>query len=624
MARTQDPAPVNVLEVEDLAIAYRTAGGLVEAVRGVSFDVRQGEIFALVGESGSGKSTTAHAVLGHFGSNGLLRGGHIRYRGRDIAHLPAAELRSLRGARIAIVHQDPGKALNPIMRVGDQIAEVIAAHRKLSRGEAMRGAVEMLAAVNMPDPEGASRRYPHEFSGGQRQRILIAIAFACDPDLLILDEPTSGLDVTNEAAVLELLGQIIARRGAAALFITHNLGLVARFADRVAVMSQGEIVEQGDVEAIFYHPRHDYTRRLLAANPVMSARIPARPPSGEEILSVTGLRYEYKIRGGFLNLRPLSFTAVEDAAFTLARGETLALVGESGAGKTTIGRMVAGLAARRSGEIRYRGRVLGADVKRRSRSDLRIIQMIFQNPDVTLNPAKTIGYAVGRPLRQFRPQMSAREIEAEVASLLRAVSLPEDFAARHPNQLSGGQKQRVAIARAFAAAPDLIVCDEPLSALDVSVQASILKLLRKLQDERGIAYLFISHDLAVVREIADRVIVLYRGAICETGTVGAIFEPPYHPYTEALLATIPIADPHVRQRKVELRDGLPGPAGVGCPFAARCHRRIGPVCDDETPPVRDFGERHRIACHLPPDDLRAMPPVLAFDGAAPPTRPAIS
>jgi len=607
---------VPVLDVRDLTVAYDTAAGVVQAVRGVSFAVSPREIFALVGESGSGKSTTAHAIMGHFGSNGRQSGGEIRYRGRALSSLGHDEIRDLRGSRIAIIHQDPNRALNPIMSVGAQVAEVITTHRGANRASAWRTAVEMLVAVNIPDPEQAARRYPHEMSGGQKQRVLIAIAFACDPDLLILDEPTSGLDTTNEAAVLALLSTIIARQGAAALFITHNLGLVSRFANRVAVMSKGEIVEQGKVGPVFATPQHAYTRQLLAAIPDMTAGRPPRPMIGEPVvMSAQGLRFEYRLRGGLHHLKVRHFVAVHDIGFVLRRNETLALVGESGAGKTTIGRMVVGLAEPSAGEIHLHAQRLGTQIRRRTWAELRSVQMIFQNPDVTLNPAKTVGYALARALHKFRPNMNPDAIQDEVASLLMAVSLPPAFAKRMPNQLSGGQKQRVAIARALAAAPDIIVCDEPLSALDVSVQAAILKLLRALQDDRGVSYLFISHDLAVVRVLADRIIVLYRGVMCETGSTTDIFKPPFHPYTEALLGAMPIADPRVRQRKVEMRDTLPELVGVGCPYAARCHRRVGSVCETDIPPHHDFGDGHHIACHLSRAALCAIAPVLEFPTA---------
>ena len=682
-----------VLEVRDLSVAYRARDGEVQAVRGVSLQVHGGETLALVGESGSGKTSLALAVMRYLDASGRVTGGAIRFRGEDLLALPPARLRRLRGARLAMVYQDPQTALNPAFPVGEQVAEALRIHLGLGRGDARRRTVDLLAQVNLPQPEQVYRRYPHELSGGQQQRVVIAMAFACDPELLLMDEPTTGLDVTTEARILDLIAELKARHGAAILYITHNLGVVARFCHRVAVMYAGELVEDGPVERVFARPLHPYTRGLLACVPSLDAskraaplaaiggrlpslvalprgcifeprcpdRVPvcaeeapaaAAAPGGgtvrchrwdalppfrragvaaaagpppdarlPELLEVQGLRCHYPLRRSLADavrgIAPRAVRAVDDVSFEVARAHTLALVGESGCGKTTLGRAVVGLLEPITGRVAFGGADATRLARRRPRDLRRRIQVIFQNPEATLNPQRTVGETLARPLALFGPADAAARAE-RVRALLRAVQLPEAYVGRYPHELSGGEKQRVAIARAFAAEPELVVCDEPLSALDVSVQAAVLNLLVELQARTGAAYLFISHDLSVVRYLADRVAVMYMGKLCEVGRVDDLFAPPYHPYTEALLSAIPLPDPRSVQRKVRLEGPVPSPVdpGPGCRFQSRCPRKVGAVCETEPPPAREAAPGHVIVCHIPLEELRRVPPVIEDRPAA--------
>ena len=619
-------------------------------MRGVDLTVRSGETLAVVGESGSGKSTVAFSAMRGLDAAGRVVHGSIRFHDTDLLALGARELRAIQGSRIAMVYQDPQTSLNPAFRVGDQIREVIREHTSL-RGREVRDRVhELLAGVNLPDPAGAAQRYPHELSGGQQQRVLIAMAFACNPELLIMDEPTTGLDVTTEAHILDLVAELKERYGAAILYITHNLGVVARFCHRVAVMYAGEIVEEGPVARVFRQPAHPYTRSLLTCIPRLDLSKDDRPLSAiegqlpslseiapgcifadrcehaadacrtrvpgaervtgdaedyvrchrwrelpefrferhagdevrsrehgpaQELLRISDLRCYYPVRRRILELlgakRQKFVHAVDELDVALDRGRTLAIVGESGCGKTTLGRTVVGLQGATHGQLTFEGSELAGLARDRGPDLRRRVQIIFQNPDATLNPQRSVGEAIRRPLDLFKLVPRDRQA-ARVAELLASVNLPGSYAERYPHELSGGQKQRVAIARAFAAEPELIVCDEPLSALDVSVQAAILNLLVDLQKRSGTAYLFISHDLSVVRYLSDLVAVMYMGRLCEVGTPEEVFVPPYHPYTEALLSAISIPDPSIEQEHIRLEGPVPSPVdpGHGCRFESRC------------------------------------------------------
>ncbi|MCP2164323.1 dipeptide ABC transporter ATP-binding protein [Goodfellowiella coeruleoviolacea] len=528
----------DLLEIRDLSVCYRTRTDTVHAVRGVDLTVAAGEIVAVVGESGSGKSTTAHAVLGLLPRGGRIDAGQIRFAGQDLTGLSEKDWQAVRGTEIGLVPQDPTVSLNPVRRIGDQVAEVLLIHGLADRREAPARAVELLRRAGVAEPETRARQYPHELSGGLRQRALIAIALAGEPRLLIADEPTSALDVTVQREILDHLEGLAAESHTAVLLITHDLGVAADRAARIVVMSDGAVVETGPTREVLAAPEHPYTRRLLAAAPSL-ARTPLRPrrPPGPDVLvAVTGLAKTFPLprtRSG-----PRAVRAVDDVSFTLTRGRTLALVGESGSGKSTIARMMVGLETPTSGRITF----AGTDITRTGGEELRRLrrrfQLVYQNPYASLNPRFSIEEVVAEPLRAFRVGTRA-ERRARVVELIDQVALPASVLRRKPAELSGGQRQRAAIARALALHPDLVVCDEPVSALDVSVQAQILELLVRLQDELGLTYLFITHDLAVVREIADQVAVLRAGRLVEFGPADTVLADPRAEYTRRLLDAIP-------------------------------------------------------------------------------------
>jgi len=688
------PEGHGVLAIRNLSVSYFVRGQEVRAVREVDLTVRAGETLAVVGESGSGKSSLAFAVMRGLDAAGRVTAGSIRFNDVDLLAIGPRELRAIQGSRIAMVYQDPQTSLNPAFRVGDQIGEVVRAHTRLRGSRAEERVRELLAGVNLPDPAGAALRYPHELSGGQQQRVLIAMAFACNPELLIMDEPTTGLDVTTEAHILDLVADLKQRFGSAILYITHNLGVVARFCHRVAVMYAGEMVEEGPVSRVFSSPIHPYTRSLLTCIPRLDlskhdrplnaiegqlpnlsnlpggcifaercehagddcrTTVPAREQVGDDaedtvrclhwrslpafaferhvrdeararavagssrLLDIGRLRCYYPVRRRILELltgkRRTFVHAVDGIDIELGRGWTLSIVGESGCGKTTLGRAVVGLQSASGGDLVFEGNRLAGLARDRGPDLRRRVQIIFQNPDATLNPQKSVGEAVRRPLDLFNLVPEAEQA-ARVAELLESVNLPVGYAGCYPHELSGGQKQRVAIARAFAAEPDLIVCDEPLSALDVSVQAAILNLLVDLQKRSGTAYMFISHDLSVVRYLSDRVAVMYMGRLAEIGTPEEVFVPPYHPYTEALLSAISIPDPMIEQAGIRLEGPVPSPVdpGRGCRFASRCPRRVGAICESEDPPLHEFSASHRLYCHIPRAELDIMKPVIRYAG----------
>jgi peptide/nickel transport system ATP-binding protein len=530
-----------ILELDDVSISYFTRAGEVRAVRHVSFAVPPGGSFGLVGESGCGKSTIAYAIMRYLGRAGRIIGGRILLEGQDIAALSEAEIRRLRGRRIAMVYQEPMSSLNPVMTIGRQLAEVAALHEGAGERAARARALEMLRTVHLPDPEAALQRYPHQLSGGQQQRVVIAMALMTSPALLVLDEPTTALDVRVQAGILELIEELRDRFRTSILYISHDLGTVARICDRVGVMYFGELVESGSCHEVFTRPRHDYTRRLLAAIPTLDDPLPKgrAAPNEPAALTLRGVGKTYGGAGGPFRRGTAGVRALDDVSLEVARGRTLALVGESGCGKSTLAKLVLGIESPDGGSIELsEGLDLAkVPVDRRPPDILGRLQMVFQNPDGTLNPSHTVGYAIARPLRRLG--RARGDVQRQVARLLEAVKLPPEIAARKPHQLSGGQKQRVAIARALASSPDIIVADEPTSALDVSVQATVIELLKELQDRRRLTLLFISHDLALVRSFADDVAVIHNGLVVEMGPIEEVFSPPHHPYTEELIAAVP-------------------------------------------------------------------------------------
>ncbi|MFY0408972.1 dipeptide ABC transporter ATP-binding protein [Solicola sp. PLA-1-18] len=539
-----------VLDVRDLEVGYRGRDGVVPALHGVSLQVHEGERVAVVGESGSGKSTTAAAVISLLPGTGRVTGGTIAFRGEDVTHADERRLRRLRGREVGLVPQDPMSNLNPAMRVGSQIAETLVAHGLASRSEAKERAIALMGEAGIPDAGRRARAYPHEFSGGLRQRVLIAIALACEPVLLVADEPTSALDVTVQRTILDHLEELRAARGTSMLLVTHDLGLAAERADRVVVMSQGRVVETGPALQILQDPQEEYTQRLVAAAPSVStareraagrtagaALADAAQPTAEPVLVVDDLVKTFKVRGQ----RGQVLTAVDHVSFSVAPGTTTAVVGESGSGKTTVARIALGLESPTSGQVRVDGTVVETARGSRRRAIRRAMQPVFQDPYASLNPTFSIERVVDEPLRVFGVGDRASR-RRRVAELLDQVALPTSIASRHPGELSGGQRQRVAIARALALSPRLVICDEAVSALDVLVQDQILTLLGDLQRDLGLSYLFITHDLAVVRLVAHEVQVMREGSVVESGEVGRVFEHPESDYTRALLDAIPGAD----------------------------------------------------------------------------------
>jgi peptide/nickel transport system ATP-binding protein len=654
--------PPPVLDVRALSVHFETDAGPLRVLRDVSLEIAPGETFGLAGESGSGKTTLGYTILRALAPNARITDGAVMFEGRDLLGASEEELRSIRGRKIAMVYQDPRSALNPTMRVGAQIAEVLEIHERTSAREALRRARELLELVNIADPAAVARRYPQELSGGMQQRVVIAMALACGPSLLILDEPTTGLDVTTQARILELVADLKHRVGAAILYISHDLAVIAQVAERVGVLYAGELVEVAPTTELFAQPVHPYTRGLLDALPELAGARGLRPiegriprltklPSGcvfaprcgfvvpectaaRPALEPVGaglarcIRWQTVIvtprpataaaiareavgtaaplivfehvskyfRGGGMIARWLGVgappvRAVDDVSFDVTAHEVVALVGESGCGKTTLGRLAVRLLRPTSGHVHF------AAPKPTD------AQIVFQHPDSSLNPMKRIGSSLARPLvlRGLRRHQRRRRVR----ELLEAVRLDPDYHARWPAALSGGEKQRVAIARALAMAPKFVVLDEPVSALDVSTQASIIRLLAELRESLGASYLLISHDLGLVRHVAGRVGVMYLGRLVEIGTVDEVFRAPSHPYTAALLSAVPRPDPAAPARPIRLEGSVPSAQRppAGCRFHTRCPQKIGRVCEEVVPPWQRASGTHAMACHIPLADL---------------------
>jgi peptide/nickel transport system ATP-binding protein len=652
-----------LLSVANLAVRFETSQGVIRAVDGISYAVGRGEIVALVGESGSGKSVSALALLGLLPRRRARISGQVLFEGRDLLALAESEMRALRGRKIAMIFQEPMTSLNPVLSIGLQLAEPLQVHLGMSAAAARTRALELVAQVGVTDPERRLAQYPHQLSGGMRQRIMIAMALSCDPKLIIADEPTTALDVTIQAQILDLLRELSRRLGIALIVITHNLGIVARYADRVNVMYAARLMEQAGVDRIFAAPRHFYTLGLLRSIPrldegrraelatieglppdlrdpprgcrfaprcgaridacaaadgmadvaenhrsaciraadVAAARGPepsvaGRKPTGgaAPVLAVAGLAKHFPVA------TDVTVRAVDGVSFMVRRGETLGLVGESGCGKTTIGRLVLGLEMPTAGEILVGGHRVTSRAWRDFRGFRHKVQMVFQDPMSSLNPRMTVGRFIAEPLLVHRMVPSRRRARERVAELLGQVGLFSYMAERYPHELSGGQRQRVGIARALAMEPALIVCDEPVSALDVSIQAQVINLLERLQDRHALSLLFISHDLAVVRHIADEVAVMYLGRLVERAPCDALYAAPLHPYTRALLDAVPLPDPAAeRRREARLLSGeMPSPFDPpsGCVFRTRCPMATA-RCARDVPELRELAPGHFAACH---------------------------
>lgn len=553
-----------LLDITDLNVSFHVNGGEKQILHDVNIQVRPHETVCIVGESGSGKSVTSLATMGLLASNGHITSGSIKFNGQELTGLTEAQMRSLRGNEMSMIFQEPMTALNPVLTVGFQLAEPLRIHRNMDKKAARKEAIALLTRVGIPNPDKKVDMYPHELSGGQRQRVMIAMALAGHPSLLIADEPTTALDVTIQAQILALIDQLKEQNGMGVLFITHDMGVVAQIADYVVVMYHGQIVEQGQAKDIFEHPQEAYTQKLLAAVPDIDApHVGVNAPSTTDqtpLLSVRDVSTIYGAKKPLFGKAQPGLRAVNHVSFDIYRGETVGLVGESGSGKSTLGRTILGLENKAGGKITYKGEAL-VDLRHRSHKMISQMQMIFQDPFGSLDPRQSVGAAIEETMAIHHLATPA-ERHQKALDLLKAVGLAEDAFDRYPYEFSGGQRQRIGIARAIALDPDVVVCDEAVSALDVSIQAKVLDLLKSLQKNLDLTYLFITHDLGVVRDIADRILVMYLGTIVESGTTEQIFSHPVHPYTKRLLAAIPRPDPERRMAFSSEIVKMPAPSTV--------------------------------------------------------------
>ena len=593
-----------LLEVDRLKIDARgDDGGLTPIVKGVSFSVKRGEVVALIGESGSGKTTIALSALGYAKPGLEFTGGEVRLDGRDVISMPPDEQRALRGQRVAYLAQSAAATFNPALTIGEQVTESPVLHGQLSREQADLRAEELYRALELPDPDRLGKRYPHQVSGGQLQRLMAAMALCGKPDLLILDEPTTALDVTTQIEVLKAFKSVIRQEGSAAIYVTHDLSVVAQIADHIVVLYAGDVQEHGTADKVINRPSHDYTRRLMAA-----VRPPPAAGQGDEssdaherdapALEVKNVTAGYgKGRGGAPVLKVL-----RDINVSVQRGHTVGVIGESGCGKSTLARVMSGLLPASEGEVLLDGDRLQPSLHQRDRGELQKVQFVFQMADTALNPRQRIDHILGRPI-EFYLGLKGAEKRKRIGELLHMVELPPEFAGRYPEELSGGQKQRVNLARALAASPEVLLCDEVISALDTIVGANVIELLKRLRKQTGVSFVFISHDLSTIASFADEIVVLYAGRVVEQGPTDRVLSPPYHPYTRLLISSVPELRIGWLEEAMETQEAKAGIdrvvklTEIGCPFFDRCPLAVEGTCDREDPPIRRLGEGHAIECH---------------------------
>ena len=593
-----------LLEVDDLKIsARRDDDSLLPIVKGVSFSVARGEVVALIGESGSGKTTIALSALGYTKPGLEFAGGEVRLEGEDVITMGSDQLRTLRGQRVAYLAQSAAATFNPALTIGEQVTESCVLHGILNQQQATERAETLYRALELPDPDRLGRRYPHQVSGGQLQRLMAAMALCGKPDLLVLDEPTTALDVTTQIEVLKAFKSVIKQEGSAAIYVTHDLSVVAQIADHIVVLYAGEVQEHGSAEQVVNQPGHDYTRRLMHA-----VRPPPAAGQGDESLG------EHRRESPALQVKDITagygrihngmpaITVLRDVNVSIERGHTVGVIGESGCGKSTLARVMAGLLPAAQGQVLLDGDELQPALQKRKRSELQKIQFVFQMADTALNPRQRIDHILGRPLG-FYLGLKGQEKRRRILELLDMVELPQDFAGRYPEELSGGQKQRVNLARALAASPEVLLCDEVISALDSIVGANVIELLKRLRKQTGVSFVFISHDLSTIASFADKIVVLYAGRVVEQGTADQVLSPPYHPYTRLLISSVPELRVGWLEETMQTQEAQAGIdrvvtlTAVGCPFFDRCPIAIKDTCDRETPPVRQLSGGHTVECH---------------------------
>ena len=604
-------AKEKLFEVVDLRIsAYNDEGEEVPIVRGVSFDIHKGEVVALIGESGSGKTTISLASLAYTKPGLHFTGGQAKLYGKDVLTMSPLEQREIRGGNVAYLAQSAAATFNPAITIGEQVTESAVLHGRLNQQDATKRAVELYHALELPGADRIGFRYPHQVSGGQLQRLMAAMALCGKPDLMVLDEPTTALDVTTQIEVLKAFKKVIREENSAAIYVTHDLAVVAQIADHIVVLYHGEVMEQGSVDQIINHPTHAYTKRLMEA-------VRPKPESGmgvdasgdhDRVIDNMEVRNMTAGYGGIVDGEPV-IPILKDINVSVKNGHVVGVIGESGCGKSTLARVMAGMLPAARGDIILDGKPLKGDLKDRNLDELQKVQFVFQMADTALNPKQLIGNIIGRPL-EFYHGLTGREKHAKVAEILDLVELPAAFANRYPSELSGGQKQRINLARSLAAKPEVMLCDEVTSALDSIVGANVIKLLTSLRDKTGVSFVFISHDLSTVASFADEIVVLYAGRVVEQGPTDEVLEPPFHPYTRLLISSVPemrIGWLEDTMKKREMAVGIARGVEItarGCPFYNRCPLAIEGTCQTLVPPTLELENGHQIACHLTLEDLQ--------------------